>query len=88
MITKILSIHSHFTAEMNEQCRRNMVVLTTIKTITIPNGMFSKKGLYIFHLNISSLLPKVNGNRLNVKQAKVSIIGIRGPKLDSSILNF
>ena len=43
--------------------------------------------MHILHLNINSLLPKIDEIRFTAKQSNVSIIGISESKLDSSILN-
>ena len=53
----------------------------------IPNGRLSKKGLHNLHLNINSLLPKIDEIRLTAKQSNASTNGISKSKLDSSILN-
>ena len=49
--------------------------------------IFTKKGLHILHLNINSLLLKIDEIRFIAKQSNASIIGISGSKLDSSILS-
>ena len=49
--------------------------------------IFKKKSLHILHLNINSLLPKIDEIRFIAKQSNASIIGISESKLDSSILN-
>ena len=48
---------------------------------------FRKKSLLILHLNINSLLPKIDDICYSAKQSNHSIIGISESKLDSSILN-
>ena len=48
---------------------------------------FRKKSLLILHLNINSLLPKIDDICYIAKQSNHSIIGISESKLDSSILN-
>lgn len=53
----------------------------------IPNWIFQKKGLHIFHVNISSLPPKIDEIRFINKQSNVLLIGISESKLDPSILN-
>ena len=50
-------------------------------------NIFKKKGLQIFHLNIGSLLPKIDETCFFAKQSNVLIIEINELKLDSSILN-
>ena len=64
-----------------------MIVLITRKLKSTPNGGFSKKSLLILHLNINSLLPKIDDICYIAKQSNHSIIGISESKLDSSILN-
>ena len=49
--------------------------------------IFRKKGLHILHLNINSLLPKIDEMRFIAKQSNASTIGINEYELDSSILN-
>ena len=49
--------------------------------------IFKKKGLYILHLNIKSLLPKIDELRLIAKQSNAFITGASESKLDSFILN-
>ena len=49
--------------------------------------IFKKNSLHILHLNINSLLPKIDEIRFIAKQSNASIIGISESKLDSSILN-
>ena len=49
--------------------------------------IFKKKSLHILHLNINSLLPKIDEIRFIAKQSNASIIGVSESKLDSSILN-
>ena len=49
--------------------------------------IFKKKGLHILHLNINSLLPKVDKIRFIVKQSNAPITGISESELGSSISN-
>lgn len=49
--------------------------------------VFEKKGLHILHLNINSLLPKIDEFCYIVKQPNVSIIGLCKSKLYLFILN-
>ena len=49
--------------------------------------IFTKKSLHILHLNINSLLLKIDEIRFIAKQSNASIIGISGSKLESSILS-
>ena len=48
---------------------------------------FLKKGLHILHLNINSLLSKLDEIRFIAKQSNASAIGISESKPDSSILS-
>ena len=48
---------------------------------------FPEKVLHILHLNVNSLLPKINNISYIAKQSNASIIEISESKLDSSILN-
>ena len=48
---------------------------------------FFKKGLHVLHLNINSLLSKLDEIRFIAKQLNASIIGISESTPDSSILN-
>ena len=49
--------------------------------------IFKKKGLYFSHLNISSLLSKINEIRFIAKHSNASLIEISQSKLDLFILN-
>ena len=49
--------------------------------------IFLKKGLHVLHLNINTLLRKIDEIRFIAKQSNASIIGISESKLDSSISN-
>ena len=46
---------------------------------------FDKKGIHLLHININSLLPKINELREIAGHTKASIIGISESKLDDSI---
>ena len=48
---------------------------------------FKKRGLHFIHLNINSLLPKIDELRHIARTSKVSVIGITETKLDESVLN-
>ena len=50
-------------------------------------SIFSKKDFYILHLNVNSLLPKIDEILIIAKQSNASIVGISESKLGSSILN-
>ena len=64
-----------------------MIVLIARKLKSIPNRGFSRKSLLILHLNINSLLPKIDDICYIAKQSNPSMTGISESKLDSSILN-
>ena len=49
--------------------------------------IFLKKGLHILHLNIKSILPKIDEIHFIAKQSNASTIGIKESTLDSSIFN-
>ena len=48
---------------------------------------FRKRGLHFLHLNINSILPKIDELRHIAKVSNVSVIGISESKLDSSVQN-
>ena len=47
---------------------------------------FSNRGLHLIHLNINSLLPKIDELRDIAKRIKATVIGISESKLDSTFL--
>ena len=59
-----------------------MIVLIARKLKSIPNRVFSRKSLLILHLNINSLLPKIDDICYIAKQSNPSITGISESKLD------
>ena len=48
---------------------------------------FNKSGLHFIHININSLLPKIDEIRLISKKSNAAVIGITESKLDDSIPN-
>ena len=48
---------------------------------------FSNRGLHLIHLNINSMLPKIDKLRDIAKRTKAAVIGILESKLDSTVLN-
>ena len=48
---------------------------------------FSNRGLDLIHLNINSLLPKINELRYIAKRTNAAVIGISESKLDSTVLD-
>ena len=48
---------------------------------------FRKRGLHFLHLNINSILPKIDELRNIAKTSKVSVIGISETKLDDTVTN-
>ena len=56
--------------------------------MTISNRRYSKRRASIFlHLNINSLITKINEIRFTATQLNASVIGTSESKIDSSILN-
>ena len=49
--------------------------------------IFKTKGLHLMHLNINSLLPKIDELRHMARLSNAAVIGICEPKLDKSITN-
>ena len=47
--------------------------------------MFNKRGLHFFHVNINSILPKIEELRHIARLTKISVIGISESKIDSSV---
>ena len=48
---------------------------------------FKNRGLHFIHLNINSLLPKIEKLRYIAKSANAAVIGICESKLDASVLD-
>ena len=48
---------------------------------------FKKRGLHIIHLNINSLLPKIDEIRNIAKSSNLSIIGLSETELDDSVFD-
>ena len=51
-------------------------------------SIFKSKGLHFIHLNINSLLPKIEEPQITVKSTNAASIGISESKLDESVLEF
>ena len=51
------------------------------------NGTFLKTGLHFIHLNINSLLPKIEELGFTAKSTTAAVIGICESKLDASVSN-
>ena len=49
--------------------------------------IFNKRGLHFMHVNINSVLPKIEELRYIARTGKISVIGISESKLNSSITN-
>ena len=49
--------------------------------------MFDKKGLHFLHINVNSLLPKIEKIRFIAKKSKATVIGINETKLDGTIFD-
>ena len=48
---------------------------------------FKQRGLHFIHLNVNSILPKINELRLIAHNTKASIIGLSESKLDDTVLD-
>ena len=51
-------------------------------------AVFKKTGLHFVHINISSLLPKIDELQYIAKLSEAAVIGISKSKLDDSKLKF
>ena len=49
--------------------------------------VFIKLGLHLIHLNINSLLSKIDELRAVAKKSRATVIGITEPKLDETVLD-
>ena len=49
--------------------------------------VFSKRGLHLIHLNINSILSKIDELRVIAKKSRASVIGITESKLDKTVLD-
>ena len=49
-------------------------------------NVFKNRGLYFIHLNINSLLPKIEELRFIAKSTNAAVIGICESTLDASVL--
>ena len=59
-------------------------VIVSVNDIWEP---FKKRGMHILHININSLLPKINELREIAKKTNATVIGVTESKLDDSINN-
>ena len=50
-------------------------------------AVFKKRGLHFVHININSLLPKIDELRYIAKLSEAAVIGISESKLDDSVLS-
>ena len=48
-------------------------------------GVFRSKGIYLIHLHVNSLIPKIEEIRYIAEHTKAAVIGITEFKLDKSI---
>ena len=62
-----------------------MATTDSVNKINDKWEIFQKKGLHFLHLNVNSLLPKIEEIRFIAQKTRASIIGITETKLDSSI---
>ena len=51
-------------------------------------SIFNSRGLHFIHLNVNSLLPKIDELRNIAKLSNAAVIGISESKLDDSILSY
>ena len=49
--------------------------------------VFNKRGLHLIHLNINSLLSKIDELRVIAKRSRATVIGITESKLDETVLD-
>ena len=49
--------------------------------------VFNKRGLHLIHLNINSLLSKIDELRAIAKKSRATVIGITDSKLDETVLD-
>ena len=49
--------------------------------------VFNKRGLHLIHLNLNSLLPKIDELRAIAKKSRATVIGITESKLDETVLD-
>ena len=50
-------------------------------------NVFDRKGLHFLHINVNSLLPKIEEVRFIAKNSKATVIGITETKLDGTIFD-
>ena len=48
---------------------------------------FQRKGLHFLHLNVNSLLPKIDEVKLTENKSNATILGISETKLDKTIMD-
>ena len=50
-------------------------------------NIFNKRGLHMIHLNINSVLSKIDELRVVAKKSKAAVIGVTESKLDATVLD-
>ena len=50
-------------------------------------NMFQKRGMHFIHLNINSILPKIDKIRYTAKLTNTTVIGLSENKLDNAVLS-
>ena len=50
-------------------------------------NIFKKRGMHFIHLNINSLLPKIDEIRYVAKLTNATVIGLSETKLDNTVLS-
>ena len=80
--------HLPFLLELpNDQIEETEIL--NISTLSYTNNweIFNKRGLHFIHLNINSILSKIDELRLIAQNSKATIIGISESKIDETVLD-
>ena len=65
-------------------------LLFTLSLSVVSNdawNIFEKRGMHFIHLNMNSLLPKIDEIRYIAKLANATVIGLSETKLDDAVLS-
>ena len=84
IIAKLLYTPFNFITMIHQLCCQNMIILTAIKNMIIPNEIFSKRDTFHIWISIAHYLKSM---KFITNESNALIIGISESKLDSSILN-
>ena len=78
-----------YTERLSKQIKLNIQQgMPNLPKKTLNNNQFeilNKRGLHFMHVNINSILPKLEELKYIVNSAKLSVIGISESKLDNSV---